>query len=125
MQSKLLWFSLAYASQCPGRFAAGIADEADGWYGRIDLGATPPDAVAPAVSITAPAAAATVSGSVSLTVTAADNVGVTSVEFLAGATSLGSSTPAPFSVTWNTVRQSPVNGAALGIAESEGGITQG
>ena len=37
-------------------FAAGIADETDGLYGRIDLGATAPDIVAPTVTLTAPAA---------------------------------------------------------------------
>src|SRR6185312_785204 len=55
-------------------FTAGIADEVDGLYGRIDLGATPPDAVAPTVSISAPANGATVSGTVALTVNANDNV---------------------------------------------------
>jgi uncharacterized protein (TIGR03118 family) len=83
-------------------FAAGIANEVDGLYGRIDLGATAPDTVAPTVSVTAPAAAATVSGSVQVTADAADDKGVSKVEFFAGATSIGVSTTAPYAVTWNT-----------------------
>jgi uncharacterized protein (TIGR03118 family) len=83
-------------------FAAGIANEAAGLYGRIDLGATPPDVVAPTITISAPAAAATVSGTVAVTADATDNVGVTSVQFFAGSTSLGTATTAPFTVNWNT-----------------------
>jgi uncharacterized protein (TIGR03118 family) len=83
-------------------FTAGIASEADGLYGRIDVGATPPDAVAPTVSITAPTPNATVSGTVILSADARDNVGVTSVEFFANTTSLGKVTTAPFNFNWNT-----------------------
>jgi uncharacterized protein (TIGR03118 family) len=89
-------------------FAAGIANEAAGLYGRIDLGATPPDVVAPTVTVTAPAAAATVSNTVAVTADASDNVGVTSVTFFAGTTNIGNATAAPFTVNWNT------NGAANG-----------
>ena len=90
-------------------FTAGIANEADGLYGRIDLGATPPDAVAPTVSISAPANGATVSGTVTLTVNANDNVAVASVEFFANTTSLGKVTASPFSFSWDTAGGS--NGA--------------
>jgi uncharacterized protein (TIGR03118 family) len=82
-------------------FAAGIADEADGLYGRIDLGATAPDIVAPTVALTAPAAGV-VTGTVAVSANAADNVGVAQVEFFAGTTSLGIDTTAPYSVDWNT-----------------------
>ena len=83
-------------------FAAGIANEAAGLYGRIDLGATAPDVVAPTVTLSAPAAAAVVSGATTVSATAADNVGVASVEFFAGTTSLGKVTTAPYQVSWNT-----------------------
>lgn len=98
-------------------FSAGIADEADGLYGRIDLGATAPDIVAPTVSLTAPAAAATVSGTVPVTATAADNAGVTSVEFFAGTTSLGAVTAAPYTVNWNTT--TATNGAVSLTAQAK------
>ena len=83
-------------------FAAGIADEADGLYGRIDLGATAPDIIAPTVALTAPAAG-NVSNTVAVTANAADNVGVAQVEFFFGTTSIGVDTTAPYSVDWNTV----------------------
>jgi uncharacterized protein (TIGR03118 family) len=83
-------------------FAAGIAFGADGLYGRIDLGATPPDVIAPTVSITSPAANATVSGTVTISVNAADNIGVKSARFFAGTTQIGLATAAPFSIEWNT-----------------------
>jgi uncharacterized protein (TIGR03118 family) len=83
-------------------FAAGIANEVDGLYGRIDLGATAPDTIAPTVTLTAPAAASTVAGTVAVTADASDDKGVASVEFLAGTTSIGKATAAPFTVNWNT-----------------------
>ena len=83
-------------------FAAGIAFGADGLYGRIDLGATPPDVVAPTVSITSPAANATVSGTVTISINAADNVGVKTARFFAGTTQIGSASAAPFSIEWDT-----------------------
>ncbi len=83
-------------------FTAGPNSEADGLYGRIDLGATPPDVVAPTATITAPAQSATVSGTVTITATASDNVAVASVKFLAGTTVIGTATTAPYSVSWDT-----------------------
>ena len=62
-----------------------------------------PDSTPPSVSVSAPAAGATVSGSVSVQADAADNVGVTSVQFLLDGNSLGAAdTSAPFSTSWDT-----------------------
>jgi uncharacterized protein (TIGR03118 family) len=97
-------------------FAAGIANEAAGLYGRIDLGATAPDIVAPTVTLSAPASAATVSGSTAVTATAADNIGVTSVQFLAGATPIGTATAAPFTINWDTT--TTANGAVSLTAQA-------
>jgi len=83
-------------------FAAGIAFGANGLYGRIDLGAKPPDVVAPTVSITSPAANATVSGTVTISINAADNIGVKSARFFAGTAQIGLASAAPFSIEWNT-----------------------
>jgi len=84
-------------------FAAGISNEAGGLYGRIDLGATAPDIVAPTgVALTAPVASTTVTGTVPVTATATDNVGVTQVQFLAGTTVIGTATTTPFTINWNT-----------------------
>ncbi|PYR58216.1 MAG: hypothetical protein DMF85_11390 [Acidobacteria bacterium] len=63
----------------------------------------PADTTAPAVSITAPAAGAVVSGSVTITASASDNVGVAGVRFKVDATDIGSEvTTAPYSIGWNT-----------------------
>jgi uncharacterized protein (TIGR03118 family) len=81
-------------------FAAGISAQTGGLYGRIDPGATPPDTVAPKVTLTD--SPGTVSGTVALTANATDNVGVSSVKFFAGTTLVGTATKAPFTVQWDT-----------------------
>ena len=70
--------------------------------------ATPtPDSIPPTVALTAPAAGATVSGSVNVTANASDNVGVVGVQFLLDGANLGvEDTTAPYSVAWNTVTAS-------------------
>lgn len=85
-------------------FAAGIASEADGLYGRIDVGSSAPDLIPPSVSLSAPAANATVSGTVTVTATATDNVGVKSVQLLAGSTVLATLSAAPYSTQWDTTK---------------------
>jgi uncharacterized protein (TIGR03118 family) len=90
-------------------FAAGIANEVDGLYGRIDLGPTAPDSVAPTVSISAPANGTSVSGTGTVTANANDDVAVASVEFFANTASLGKVTTSPFTLNWNTANVS--NGA--------------
>src|SRR5262249_23130472 len=60
-----------------------------------------PDTVAPVVALTAPAAG-NVSGTVTVSADATDNVGVSQVQFFAGATLIGTDTTAPYSVQWNT-----------------------
>ncbi len=65
--------------------------------------APPPDTTPPTVSITAPAAGATVSGTVTVSANAADNVGVVGVQFLFDGVNLGAEdTTAPYSVPWDT-----------------------
>lgn len=62
-----------------------------------------PDTTAPAVSLTAPAGGATVSETVTISATASDNVGVTSVQFQLDGQNLGSpDTTNPYSLTWPT-----------------------
>ena len=65
--------------------------------------ATTRDTTAPTVSLTAPADGATVSGTVTLSATATDNVGVAGVQFKLDGTNLGAEdTSSPYSVSWNT-----------------------
>ncbi|MGE5624314.1 MAG: Ig-like domain-containing protein [Bacillota bacterium] len=64
----------------------------------------PPDTTPPTVSMTAPVNGATVSGTVTVSADASDNVGVAGVQFLLDGAALGTEdTNAPYSVSWNTV----------------------
>src|SRR5438309_10346490 len=68
------------------------------------------DTTPPTVSITAPAAGATVPGTVTVSATASDNVGVVGVQFrLDGANPGPETTAAPYTLAWNTTTAS--NGA--------------
>jgi Bacterial Ig domain len=60
------------------------------------------DTTAPTASITAPTSGSTVSGTTTISANAADNVGVTRVDFYAGSSLVGSDSSAPYSVSWNT-----------------------
>jgi hypothetical protein len=61
------------------------------------------DTTAPTVAVTAPAAGATVSGTVTVSATASDNVGVAGVQFLLDGALLGAEdTTSPYSVSWDT-----------------------
>jgi subtilisin family serine protease len=86
--------------------------------GNIDLVsayvvATPvpagPDIENPMVSISSPTSGAHVSGNVSITASASDNVGVARVDFFldSGTTPIGSATSAPYTITWDSGTTSP------------------
>ncbi|HYO70609.1 MAG TPA: Ig-like domain-containing protein, partial [Archangium sp.] len=60
------------------------------------------DTTAPTVSLTSPAAGASVPAPVTLSANASDNVGVARVEFYEGATLLGSDTTSPYSFSWTS-----------------------
>lgn len=69
----------------------------------LTQGTTTPDTTAPAVSVTAPAANANVSGSIDLTANASDNVGVAGVRFFVDGNVVGSEdTAAPYQVSLDT-----------------------
>ncbi len=64
---------------------------------------TAADTTAPSVGLTAPAAGASVSGTVTVSANASDNVGVSSVQFTLNGVNLGSpDATAPYAVNWNT-----------------------
>lgn len=56
----------------------------------------------PTAALTAPAAGATVSGTVVISASAQDDVGVAEVRFYVGATLVGTDTTSPYSVSWNS-----------------------
>ena len=61
------------------------------------------DTTPPTVTLSSPSAGSTVSGSVAVTATATDNVGVASVQFLLdGAALAGPVTSAPYTIQWDT-----------------------
>ena len=62
-----------------------------------------PDTTPPTVTISTPAAGATVSGSVSVTASAQDDVAVAKVEFFVDGVLGGTDTAAPYAFVWNTV----------------------
>ncbi len=64
--------------------------------------APPADTTAPTTSISSPANGATVSGTVTVSANASDNVGVSRVEFSVDGALLGTDTTSPYSVSWNT-----------------------
>jgi hypothetical protein len=62
------------------------------------------DTTPPTVSVTAPAAGATVTGTINLNSTASDNVAVAGVQFKVDGNDVGSEdTTSPYSVTWDTL----------------------
>jgi subtilisin family serine protease len=62
----------------------------------------PPDTTPPAVTITSPASGATVSGTISVTALASDDVGVTRVEFFVDGVLKATDTAVPWSFAWDT-----------------------
>jgi uncharacterized protein (TIGR03118 family) len=91
-------------------FAAGIDDEANGRYGRIDLGPSAPILGEPP-TLTLFAPQGDLSGTVTLTANAQNLVAFATVKFLVnGDTPIGTATSEPFAVQWNTT--SVANGSA-------------
>jgi uncharacterized protein (TIGR03118 family) len=81
-------------------FAAGTNNEANGVYGRIDLGAAPALSAPPVVTLTVPSG--TLKATVAVSATVQDPISVAKVQFFAGATLIGTATTAPYSVNWDT-----------------------
>ena len=72
-------------------------------YPRANGGSPPaPDTVKPSVSIAWPAAGSTVAGVVTVAVSATDNVGVTRVDVIVDGAVVGTTSAAPYGVSWNT-----------------------
>ncbi len=63
-----------------------------------------PDTIAPTVSITSPSTNTTVSGTVTISASASDNVGVTKVNVYVGGQLMTSLTTAPYNYAWDTTK---------------------
>lgn len=81
------------------------------------------DATAPEVAISAPAASANVSGTVTIEATATDNLDVTAVRFFADGDLIGSDATAPYSVEWDTTTEANGNVALTAEADDAAGNT--
>ena len=80
------------------------------------------DTTPPTVAITSPTTGATVSGTISVTATASDNVGVVGVRVLVDGGPLGAEvTTPPYSVSWNTVSATDGSHALSAVARDAAG----
>jgi chitodextrinase len=76
----------------------------------------------PTVSITSPTNGQVLSGPVTITAEAADNLGVAGVQFYLDGTALGQdSTTAPYSTTWNTIQATNASHVLTAIASDTAG----
>jgi predicted phage tail protein len=112
----------SYRLRVVARDAAGNEGVDDDTTVRIMGGAQ--DTRAPTVALTAPAANATVRGTVTLSADATDDVGVVRVEFYAGAAKVGEVTAAPYSASWDASAATPgmvtLSARAFDAAGNEG-----
>ena len=77
------------------------------------------------MSITGPANRTTVSGTVTITATASDNVGVVGVQFRADGIAVGTEdTTAPYSVSWNTTEAANGIHTLTAVARDAAGNTK-
>jgi hypothetical protein len=106
---------------------AGYPHHATVYYKAIDLGTvTPPpaDTQAPTVSITSPADSTTITGSVTVAASAADNVGVVGVQFQLDGTNLGNElSVSPYSFSWDSTSAANGNHSLSAIARDAAGNT--
>jgi hypothetical protein len=82
------------------------------------------DTTPPTISLTSPANGATVTGTVTVSASASDNVGIASVQFLLDGSSLGSAiTQAPYTLSWDSTSASNGSHAIGAIAKDAAGNT--
>lgn len=107
-------FSASWNTGATANGAATLAATAFDAFGNSTISAGVTVTVNNVVDVTPPVAtlvapvAGEVSGTVTVTAEATDDVGVAQVQFFAGATSIGTATAAPYSVQWNTAAFSGV-----------------
>src|SRR5205807_1315857 len=82
------------------------------------------DNAPPTVSLTAPTAGASVAGTITVSASATDNVGVVGVQFKLDGANLGAEVAAaPYSVSWNSILASSGNHSLTAIARDAAGNT--
>jgi hypothetical protein len=124
----------AYSTTAKFHFYEGGNDCATGNSTYMSLGITisgiapppppPPDTVAPSVSLGAPSNGATVSGTITVSANASDNVGVAGVQFKLDGVNLGAeATAAPYSASWNSTLASNGSHTLTAVARDAAGNT--
>ena len=104
------------------RDAAGNRGTASAVNVTVSNGGGGGDTTPPTVSMTAPANGATVSGNITVSANASDNVGVVGVQFELDGTPLGAEvTSAPYSITWNSSQASNGSHSLTAIARDAAG----
>src|SRR2546428_3235940 len=82
------------------------------------------DVTPPTVSMTAPAVASTVAGTVMVSASATDNVGVVGVQFKLDSVNLGAEvTAAPYTISWSTTTATNAAHALTAVARDAAGNT--
>lgn len=83
------------------------------------------DTTAPTVSVTSPTQGKTVSGTISVTATASDNVGVAGVQFKLNGNNLGAEdTSSPYSISWDTSKVTNGSYTLTAVARDAAGNTK-
>jgi len=97
------------------------------WYDHVYIsqrGSTPADTTPPSVTITAPAANASVSGTATLSASASDNVGIAGVQFKLDGANLGTQdTAPPYSLSWDTTTAANGTHTLTAVATDTAGNT--
>ena len=97
------WTASGIALQLGTNVLTVTAQDAAGNTATASLTVTGVDAMQPTVSMTAPAAGGTVAGTITVSASASDNVGIVGVQFKLDGANLGAElTTAPYSISWNT-----------------------
>jgi lysophospholipase L1-like esterase len=111
----------AYHFQVGGANSAGtVSTSTDLLFSTAPI----PDIIPPTVSITAPTAGATLKGSITLSATSSDNVGVTGVQFTIDGVNTGSSgTTSPYSISWNSAGATDGSHTIAAVASDAAGNT--
>jgi hypothetical protein len=82
------------------------------------------DTTSPTASITAPASGASVNGTISVTASASDNIGVSGVQFRLDGANLGSEdTASPYTISWNTTTATNGSHTLSAVARDAAGNT--
>jgi hypothetical protein len=102
-------------------YYAAVEVRSDTWPGPVGGGGAA-DTTPPTVSLSAPASGATVSGSVSVSAAASDNIGVAGVQFKVDGNNLGAEElVAPYTVPWDTATASNGNHSITAVARDAAG----